>query len=184
MAGPMVARRRGKGSICSSSSCVRLRPSSPKAASASFAARLRSLSRIAAPLITMARWNRPRAAGIARSVETLPPPPDWPKIVNIAGIAAEPLDIVAHPFERGHHVERAGIAGLGELRPAQLGKMHEAQNIEPVIDAHHHNVVMGGETGPVEPRRIGRAVAERAAVIPHHDRALRPVTKAARPHIE
>jgi hypothetical protein len=33
----------------------------------------------------IARWKRPRACGIARSVDTFPPPPDSPKIVTLPG---------------------------------------------------------------------------------------------------
>ncbi|KAG0735069.1 hypothetical protein G6F24_018809 [Rhizopus arrhizus] len=35
------------------------------------------------PLIVQARWNRPRAAGIAISVAILAPPPDWPNTVML-----------------------------------------------------------------------------------------------------
>ena len=54
-----------------------------RTASVSRAARSRSRSRTAAPLCTMARWNSPRAEGIASSVQTFPPPPDSPKMVTL-----------------------------------------------------------------------------------------------------
>ena len=37
------------------------------------------------PLWTIARWNRPRACGMAMMVLTFAPPPDWPKMVTLAG---------------------------------------------------------------------------------------------------
>ena len=40
------------------------------------------IARSLGPLCTIARWNRPVAAGTASSVETLAPPPDSPKIVT------------------------------------------------------------------------------------------------------
>ena len=39
----------------------------------------------AAPLCGMALWNSPRAAGRPRSVPTLMPPADSPKMVTLAG---------------------------------------------------------------------------------------------------
>ena len=42
------------------------------------------------PLCATARWNRPCAAGMPSSVLTLPAPPDWPKIVTLAGLPPKP----------------------------------------------------------------------------------------------
>jgi hypothetical protein len=75
---------------------------------------------------------------------------------HVAGIAAEALDVVAHPLQRRQHVERAGIAGLGESRAAKLGEVHVAEDVEPLIDSYHHDVVMGGEIGAVD-RHAARA---------------------------
>ncbi len=107
--------------------------------------------------MTMARWNRPRAAGVASSVLTLPPPPDWPKIVTLRGIAAEALDVVPHPLQRGDHVERAGIARLGKFFAADVGQVQVAEDVEALVDGHDHDVVLRGQIGPVEPRRVGRS---------------------------
>jgi hypothetical protein len=38
-----------------------------------------------APLSTTALWKRPFAAGMAASVHTFAPPPDWPMIVTLPG---------------------------------------------------------------------------------------------------
>ena len=46
---------------------------------------------------------------------------------HVAGIAAEPLDIVAHPFERGDEVEHAGIAGLRVALAADIGEVRESR---------------------------------------------------------
>jgi hypothetical protein len=61
----------------------------------------------------MARWNRPRAEGAPSSVLTLPPPPDWPKIVTLLGSPPKRAYFF-HPLQRRDHVEGAGIAGLHE----------------------------------------------------------------------
>ena len=42
-------------------------------------------SRSAEPDCTAARWNRPLAPGMARTVEVFAPPPDWPKIITLPG---------------------------------------------------------------------------------------------------
>src|SRR3546814_8522976 len=58
------------------------------------------------PLCTIARWNRPRADGIAIRVETFAPPPDWPKIVTQPGSPPKPA-ILSNSEER-----RVGEAGV------------------------------------------------------------------------
>jgi hypothetical protein len=44
----------------------------------------------AAPLSTTALWKRPLAEGIAVSVHTFAPPPDWPMIVTLPGSPPKP----------------------------------------------------------------------------------------------
>ena len=49
----------------------------------------------------MPRWNRPFAEGMARSVFTFPPPPDWPKMVTLAGSPPKrPMFSFTHSSER------------------------------------------------------------------------------------
>jgi hypothetical protein len=71
----------------------------------------------AAPLCAMARWKSPLADGIAISVLTFPAPPDWPKMVTLFGSPPNGRDVVAHPFERGHHVEHAALLASAHLPP-------------------------------------------------------------------
>ncbi len=87
-------------------------------------------------------------------------------------------------MQRRQHVERAHIAGLGELGPAQLGEMQMTENVEAMVDGDDHDVVMGREDGPVEPRRVGRAIRDGAAMVPDHDGALAAVADATREHVE
>ena len=42
------------------------------------------------PLCTAALWNSPFADGAASSVDTFPPPPDWPKIITLPGSPPNP----------------------------------------------------------------------------------------------
>src|SRR4030095_13506512 len=85
---------------------------------------------------------------------------------DVAGIAAEALGIVAHPLQRGAHVERAGVAGLGKVLAAEVGKIHVTKNVEALIDGHHHNVVVLGEAGAIKPRHIGGANNKDTAAAP------------------
>ncbi len=59
---------------------------------------------------------------------------------HVRRVAAEPADVVAHPFEGGHLVEDAGIAaprGVGE----QLVEVEEPERVEAVVQRHEDDVV-------------------------------------------
>ena len=129
--------------------CLHGRRGDPKCRSThSVSASARSFvrSRTAAPLWMIARWNNPAARGIASSVLTLPPPPDSPNIVTLPGSPPNAGDIVAHPFQRGDHVQRAGIARMPESLAADRREVEMAENIQPLIDVHHDDVVFASPT--------------------------------------
>ena len=102
---------------------------------------------------------------------------------DVARIAAEARGVLAHPLQRQHQVEQAGIAGLGEALAAEVRQIEVAEDIQPMIDGHDHDVVAPGEIGAVVARRVGRAVGEGAAVQPDHDRTLRRV-EGGRPDVQ
>ena len=114
-------------------------------------AALRSTPVSPGPLCTTARWNSPFAAGSASMVLTFAPPPDSPKIVTLLGIAAERLDVVAHPLEREHHVEQTRDAGARELLAERVGQVQVAERVQPVVDRDDHGVAAARELGPVVP---------------------------------
>jgi hypothetical protein len=91
---------------------------------------------------------------------------------DVAGIAAKRGDVVAHPTERRDHVERAGIARPREAFAADVFQMQIAADVEPVVDADHDDIAALGEVGAVGDRAVARAIGERAAMQPHHDRPL------------
>ena len=69
------------------------------------------------PLSTIALWNRPRAAGVARSKQTFEPPPDSPKIVTFPR-CAEPVALprrraVRDALEGADTVHRHPLHGSG-----------------------------------------------------------------------
>ncbi len=64
---------------------------------------------------------------------------------HVAGIAAEPVDVVAHPLQRRDHVERAGVPRLCELGTADRREVEEAEDVEPLIHGNDHDVVAFGQ---------------------------------------
>jgi hypothetical protein len=89
---------------------------------------------------------------------------------DVGGIAAKRGDVVAHPFERGDHVERAGIARPGETLAADVVEMQVATDVEPVVDADHHDIAAPREVGAVGDRAVAGAIGKGTAVQPHHHR--------------
>jgi hypothetical protein len=94
---------------------------------------------------------------------------------DVARIAAEALGVLAHPLQRRHQIEKAGIAGLGEALAADLRQIKVTEDIQPMVDGYDHDVVASREIGAVVARRVGGAVGESATVQPNHDRTLRIV---------
>ena len=135
------------------------------------------------PLMVQTRWNSPRAAGIAIRVAHLAPPPDCPKI-DAAGIAAELGDVVAHPAQREHEVEHAGVARVGVFRAGQFGEVQEAETIEPVVHRDDHDVAAPAQAHAVVEVAVDRAVVVGAAVKVHQHRAVAVVAQPRRPDIE
>ena len=95
----------------------------------------------------IARWNSPLAEGIASSVATLRPPPDWPKMVTVFGSPPNWAMLSRTHFERVHDVEHAHVARLRELRAAELAEVREAEHVEPVIDGDDDHVAAAREVG-------------------------------------
>ena len=94
---------------------------------------------------------------------------------DIAGIAAEPLDIVAHPFERGDEIEGAGVAGMRIALAADRREIEMPEYVEAVIDRDDNDIAAPRQIGAVGDSAVGRAEMKRAAMQPHHDRALAAV---------
>ena len=122
-------------------------------------------------LDTMARWNRPprarhreqaRDRGRARAV---------PEQRDLAGVAAERVDLVAHPLEPGAQVEQPEV------------RREEAERPEPVRERHHDQIAAAREPAPAHARLAGRALGEAAAV---HEDEHRPrhAVEARRPEVE
>ena len=107
-----------------------------------------------------------------------------PKDGDVAGIAAHVADVVAHPFEREHEIEHAGVARFGETRAAEFGEVEVAEDVEAVIHGNHDHVVIARQVGAVGLRARARAGAKAAAVEPDHHRPLAVVAERRGPHVE
>ena len=86
-------------------------------------------------------------------------------------IAAEALDVVAHPLERRDQVLHADVGCARPFLAAQAGKMQEAKEVEAVIDGDDDDILFLREIRAVVEQVVTGAGREAAAVHPHHDRA-------------
>ncbi len=91
---------------------------------------------------------------------------------DVARIAAEGCDVVAHPFERCDDVEVAQVAGVGVALAAHAREVQVPDGAEPVIDGDDDNVVMSSQPRAVITHESTRAAGVAAAVQPDHDGAF------------
>jgi len=103
---------------------------------------------------------------------------------DIVRIAAEPGNVIAHPFERLDDVQHPDIAGVGVLRAADSRQVQIAEDVEPVIDRHDHDVVACGQIGAVINRKAARAGGKAAAMQPEHHRAFVSGAEARGPDVQ
>ena len=68
------------------------------------------------PLIVAARWNRPARRRHRHQRGDLRAAAGLAEHHDVARVAAELGDVVAHPAQRQHQVEHAGVAGVREIR--------------------------------------------------------------------
>ena len=132
----------------------------------------------------IARWNSPLAARHRHQHGHLPPAARLPEDGDPAGIASERRDVVAHPLERGHDVEHPDAARRREIIAGQLRQVGGPEDVEAVIDRHHHHVARGAQVDAVVGGRGSGSGAEASAVQPDHDRAPPAVARSRRPDIE
>ena len=68
---------------------------------------------------------------------------------DVLRIAAEALDVVAHPLEAGDDVLLSRVARVGESFAAELREVDESEHVQPVRDADDDHVVPAREVGAV-----------------------------------
>ena len=81
---------------------------------------------------------------------------------NLGRVAAEGGDVVPDPLQRQHAVEHTGHAGLGILL-VEGAQMQRAEDIQPVVDAHHDEILLPHPRVRAQHQRAG-AGGEAAAV--------------------
>ncbi len=84
---------------------------------------------------------------------------------HVVGIAAERLDVLLHPPQRGGLVEEPDVAAARVRLAAEVGQVQEPERAQSVV-AGDHDGVANGQVGPVVPRGEAPAVHEGAAVDP------------------
>ncbi|MEZ5766059.1 MAG: hypothetical protein R3D69_18700 [Xanthobacteraceae bacterium] len=68
---------------------------------------------------------------------------------DVAGVAAEFGDVVAHPGQRRNQIEHAGVRGFREFWQ-QLPEIQKAEQVQPVIDGDDHHVAATRQPCAVE----------------------------------
>jgi hypothetical protein len=89
---------------------------------------------------------------------------------DLARVAAEMGDVVAHELQRLDEVQQREVARVLLRVGARLELRHakEAEDAEPVVDAHHHGVGGAGQRGAVV-HRVGCVARHVAAAVNEHD---------------
>ena len=117
--------------------------------------------------------NRPvkQAAGRRHRHERadLPTTAGLPEDRDVAGVATERGDVVAHEFQCRDDIEHANVGG-GRPLAAVLGQVQEAEQVQAVVDRDRHHVVLPREFPALVDPVAARTAAKAAAVQPHHDR--------------
>src|SRR5580698_11597511 len=103
---------------------------------------------------------------------------------DVAGVAAEAADVVAHPLERENDVHHADVAGVSKFF-AELREIEMADGAEAMIERDEDDVAGAREAfAVVGGMLLSIAGDESAAVKPDHDGTLCVVVDARRPDVE
>ena len=99
------------------------------------------------------------------------------------GIAAERGNVIAHPFERADKIELPRIAAVPEALAQRL-QPAVAEQVEPMIDRHHHRIGLRGKMRPPSERIGNRTPIVGPAVEIDHDRTACGRMRIGRPDVE
>src|SRR5699024_707392 len=79
---------------------------------------------------------------------------------DVARVAAEGCDVLAHPAQRGYLVQQTRIGGSGIFGPKQGAQVEEAERTEPVVDGDDDGPAArdpGALPGHVDPGAVVKA---------------------------
>ena len=105
----------------------------------------------------------------------LPTTTGFPEDRDIVGIAPERGGVIAHPFQRRDHVQRAGIPRPSEFRRRDRRQIQMTEDVQALVDIDHDDIAAPRQTTALQPSLVSVAIRERTAMEPHHDRPLRSV---------
>ena len=103
---------------------------------------------------------------------------------DVAGVAAELGDVVAHPLRARGPGRAADVARVRQLRPAELGEIEVAERVQAMVDGDDHDVAAAAQARAVGLDLVAGAAREGAAVEPDHHRPLRVVAQPGRPDVQ
>ncbi len=102
----------------------------------------------------------------------------------VGGVAAERLDVVVHPLQCGHQIQKTRIARRCVLL-SEVREVEEAQHVETVVERYDHRIALAGEVGAVvRGELLPAARSVTAAVQPDHDGALLAVGQRRSPDVD
>ena len=99
-------------------------------------------------------------------------------------IAPEGLNVVAHPFERQHQVQHAGVARPRVSRPTDLVEVQVPEGRQSMVHSDHHHIAPPGQVGAVVPVPGARTRPIAAAVDAEQNGAAAAIGDTRRPHVE
>ena len=132
----------------------------------------------------MALWNRPFADGIASSVLTLPPPPDWPKIVTLPGSPPKRAMLSRTHCSDATMSSMPTLPESANSAPPAPPRYRCPTMFEPMVDADDDDVAGPRQVRAVVAERRSGAVGVAAAVDPHHHGTLAVVVDAGREDVQ
>ena len=102
---------------------------------------------------------------------------------HVVRVPAELRDVIPHPAQPRDKIKLADI-GRGRACRHEIAEIEIAEEIEPVVDRHDHDVVTIGQPQPFRKAIGARADRQAAAMRPEHHRALAAVVEARCPDVE
>ena len=140
-------------------------------------------SRLAVPLWAIALWNRTVRRGHGEQCRHGDAAGGLAEDRDVARVAAEALDVVVDPLQRGDLVQLADVGGRTPGIAAVPAEIEVPERSDAVVDRHHDDVAAFGQRAAVVRGLRSRSVAEPAAVDPEQHRSPCTVQRR-RVHVE
>ncbi len=136
------------------------------------------------PLCTMARWNNPFAEGIASSVLTFPPPPDWPKIVTLFGSPPKFAMLSRTHSSAATASSIPALLACANFSPPRSARYRNPKELRRWFTVTGDHVMLASHVRAVVDRVATASASESAAVEPDHNRPLAAAARAVGPDVQ